>query len=116
MDSGPRSLARRTVLRQRGHGPVDRLPHGRAPRGRRLPRTSMGRPRLYDRTMLNGIVWKFRAGVAWREVPERYGPWASLHTRFRRRAADCTFDRKLQTALARADAAGDIDWLASVDS
>ncbi|MFE9399275.1 transposase [Streptomyces flavidovirens] len=38
-----------------------------------LPPTSMGRPRLDDRTMLNGIVWKFRAGVAWRGVPERYG-------------------------------------------
>ena len=66
--------------------------------------------------MLNGIVWKFRAGVAWRDVPERYGSWASLHTRFRRWAADGTFDRMLQTAQARADAAGDIDWLVSVDS
>ncbi|MGW7200701.1 transposase, partial [Streptomyces chryseus] len=36
-----------------------------------LPRRVMGRPRLDDRTMLNGIVWKFRAGVAWRDVPER---------------------------------------------
>nr|WP_308358638.1 transposase [Streptomyces sp. NEAU-Y11] len=43
-----------------------------------LPRTSMGRPRLDDRTMLNGIVWKSWAGVAWRDVPERYGSWASL--------------------------------------
>ncbi|MER6434541.1 transposase [Streptomyces sp900105245] len=31
-----------------------------------LPRTSMAWPRLDDRTMLNGIVWKFRSGVAWR--------------------------------------------------
>ncbi|MFB7449910.1 transposase [Streptomyces sp. NPDC056194] len=78
-----------------------------------LPRTSMGRPRLDDRTMLNGIVWKFRAGVAWRDVPERYGPWASLHTRFRRWATDGTFGRVLQSAQARADAAGDVDWLVS---
>ncbi|WP_406419622.1 IS5 family transposase [Streptomyces sp. NBC_01614] len=81
-----------------------------------LPRTSMGRPRLDDRTMLNGIVWKFRAGVAWRDVPERYGSWASLHTRFRRWAADGTFGRMLQAAQARADAAGDVGWLVSVDS
>lgn len=59
----------------------------------------MGRPRLDDRTGLNGIVWKFRAGEAWRDVPERYGPWASLHARFRRWAADGTFDRMLQTPL-----------------
>lgn len=76
----------------------------------------MGRPRLDDRTVLNGIVWKFRAGVAWRDVPERYGSWASLHTRFRRWATDGTFDRMLRSAQARADAAGDVDWLVSVDS
>ncbi|MFE9399273.1 transposase [Streptomyces flavidovirens] len=81
-----------------------------------LPSASMGRPRLDDRTMLNGSCGSFRAGVAWRDVPERYGPWASLHTRFRRWAADGTFDRMLRTAQARADAAGDIDWLVSVDS
>ncbi|WP_420082299.1 IS5 family transposase (plasmid) [Streptomyces sp. JL4002] len=81
-----------------------------------LPRPALGRPRLDDRMVLNGIVWKFRTGVPWRDVPERYGPWTSLHTRFRRWAADGTFDRMLQTAQAQADAAGDIDWLVSVDS
>ncbi|WP_145797010.1 transposase [Kitasatospora atroaurantiaca] len=34
-----------------------------------LPKSSTGRPRLDDRTVLNGIVWKFRTGVAWRDVP-----------------------------------------------
>ncbi|WP_438270660.1 IS5 family transposase [Streptomyces platensis] len=81
-----------------------------------LPESLRGRKRLDDRTVLNGIVWKFRTGVAWRDVPERYGPWATLHTRFRRWALDGTFERMLQAAQARADAAGDIDWLVSVDS
>jgi transposase len=81
-----------------------------------LPESLRGRKRLDDRTVLNGIVWKFRTGVAWRDVPERYGPWATLHTRFRRWARDGTFERMLQAAQARADVAGDIDWLASVDS
>ncbi|WP_373558841.1 transposase, partial [Streptomyces sp. WZ.A104] len=52
----------------------------------------------------NGIVWKFRTGTAWRDVPERYGPWATLHTRFRRWALDGTFERMLRAAQARADA------------
>ncbi|MFB7669591.1 IS5 family transposase, partial [Kitasatospora sp. NPDC056138] len=81
-----------------------------------LPRPGTGRPRLDDRTVLNGIVWKFRTGVAWRDVPPRYGSWATLHTRFRRWAEDGTFDRMLRAAQAQADAAGDIDWLISVDS
>ncbi|MGI5163091.1 IS5 family transposase [Spirillospora sp. CA-253888] len=81
-----------------------------------LPRRVMGRPRVDDRRVLNGIVFKFRSGVAWRDVPERYGSWRSLHTRFRRWAADGTFTAMLQAVQARADAAGDIDWLVSVDS
>ncbi|WP_420710959.1 transposase [Streptomyces sp. NRRL S-118] len=36
-----------------------------------LPESLRGRKRLEDRRVLNGIVWKFRAGVAWRDVPER---------------------------------------------
>ncbi|MGM9465691.1 IS5 family transposase [Streptomyces murinus] len=81
-----------------------------------LPESLRGRKRLDDRRVLNGIVWKFRTGTAWRDVPERYGPWATLHTRFRRWAADGTFDRMLRAAQAKADAAGDIAWLVSVDS
>ncbi|RST14711.1 transposase [Streptomyces sp. WAC04770] len=76
-----------------------------------LPESLRGRKRLDDRRVLNGIVWKFRTGTAWRDVPERYGPWATLHTRFRRWAADGTFERMLRTAQAKADAAGDIDNL-----
>ncbi|MGV9346920.1 transposase [Streptomyces spiralis] len=48
-----------------------------------LPVSSRGCKRLDDRRVLNGIVWKFRTGTAWRDVPERYGPWATLHTRIR---------------------------------
>nr|WP_234338060.1 IS5 family transposase [Streptomyces sp. NRRL WC-3725] len=81
-----------------------------------LPRSERGRRRLDDRTVLNGIVWKFRTGTAWRDVPERYGSWATLHTRFRRWAKDGTFERMLRAAQARADAAGDIEWLVAVDS
>ncbi|WP_405786512.1 transposase [Streptomyces sp. NBC_01367] len=36
-----------------------------------LPRSSSGRPRLDDRRVLNGIVWKPRTGAAWRDVPAR---------------------------------------------
>ncbi|MFI6244467.1 transposase [Micromonospora sp. NPDC050795] len=30
-----------------------------------------GRPRVDDRRVLNGIVWRIRAGAAWRDVPVR---------------------------------------------
>ncbi|KOU67456.1 transposase [Streptomyces sp. WM4235] len=81
-----------------------------------LPRSASGRPRLDDRRVLNGIVWKLRTGSAWRDVPERYGSWRTLYTRFRRWALDGTFTRMLAAVQAEKDAAGDIDWLVSVDS
>ncbi|OSP23523.1 MULTISPECIES: hypothetical protein [unclassified Streptomyces] len=37
-------------------------------------------------------------------------------TRFRKRALDGTFSRMLRAAQAEKDAAGDIQWLVSVDS
>ncbi|MFI0424832.1 transposase [Spongiactinospora sp. 9N601] len=40
-----------------------------------------GRPHEDDRRVLDGIVWKVRTGVAWREVPSRYGSRQSLYTR-----------------------------------
>lgn len=57
-----------------------------------------------------------QAGVPWRDVPERYGAWATLHTRSRRWAKDGAFTRMLQAAQARADAADGMSWLVSVDS
>lgn len=75
-----------------------------------------GRPRSDDRVVLNGIVWKLRTGSAWRDVPERYGSWQTLYTRFRRWALDGTFSRMLRVIQAEKDSAGDIQWLVSVDS
>ncbi|MGW9438057.1 transposase [Streptomyces sp. NPDC055607] len=75
-----------------------------------------GRPRLNDRTVLNGIVWKLRTGSAWRDVPEHYGSWQTLYTRFRRWTLDGTFSRILQAVQPDKDEAGDIDWLVSIDS
>ncbi|WP_443057574.1 transposase [Streptomyces sp. IBSBF 2806] len=59
---------------------------------------------------------KFRTGTAWRDVPERHGPWHTLPTRFRRWALDGAFERMLQAAQSQADAAGDIDWLVQIGS
>jgi len=29
--------------------------------------------RVDDRLVINGILWRFRTGAPWRDVPERYG-------------------------------------------
>ncbi|WP_396164959.1 transposase [Corynebacterium sp.] len=58
----------------------------------------------------------FRAGIAWRDLPDYFGPWQTVWKRHRRYAADGTWDAVLSTILADADAAGDIDWTVSVDA
>ncbi|WP_435887671.1 IS5 family transposase [Streptomyces antimycoticus] len=81
-----------------------------------IPRAVTGRPRVSDRQVINGMVYKIRTGISWRDLPERYGPWQTVYTRFRRYALDGVFTRALQQIQARADAAGDIDWLVQIDS
>ncbi|MFF8940620.1 IS5 family transposase [Streptomyces paradoxus] len=81
-----------------------------------IPRAATGRPRVEDRQVINGMVYKIRTGISWRDLPERYGPWKTVYTRFRCYALDGVFTRALRQIQARADAAGDIDWLVQIDS
>ncbi|MEU8117052.1 IS5 family transposase [Micromonospora sp. NPDC048947] len=69
------------------------------------------------RTVLNGILFRVRTGVPWRDLPERYGSWKTVYERHRRWSADGTWDRLLQAVQADADLAGRIDWgMVGVDS
>jgi len=42
--------------------------------------------------MLNGMVWIARSGAPWRDLPERYGPWKSVYSRFRKWIDDGILD------------------------
>ena len=43
-----------------------------------------GRPAQDNRKIVNGILWRIRTGVPWRDVPEEYGKWMTVYQRFRR--------------------------------
>jgi transposase len=47
-----------------------------------LPNKSRGVPRVNDRRVLNGILWRFRTGSPWGDIPERYGPSTTCYSRF----------------------------------
>ncbi|MFE1265750.1 transposase [Streptomyces albogriseolus] len=81
-----------------------------------MPESLLGRQRLDDRTVLNGIVGKLCTGTARRDVPERYGPWATPQTWFHRRVLGGTCERMLRAARTGADTAGDVDWPVPADS
>lgn len=51
-----------------------------------------GRPRKCNHTILNGIIWIARSGVPWRDLPERYGPWETVCSRFRKWIEDGILD------------------------
>lgn len=68
------------------------------------------------RMVLEGIAWRFRTGTPWRDVPERFGSWNTLHKRHSRWADDGTYERLHQHLLGEADREGELDWLVSVDS
>ncbi len=83
-----------------------------------LPRRTgrAGRPFADARTMVEAIIYRYRCGIAWRDLPELFGPWQTVWTWHRRLTAEGTWDLVLQRLLADADARDLIDWSVSVDS
>ena len=61
----------------------------------RLPNKPRGVPRVDDRRVLNGILWRFRTGSPWSEIPERYGPPTTCYNRFVRWRKAGVWDRLL---------------------
>jgi transposase len=47
--------------------------------------------------------------LPWRDLPERYGPWQTVYSRFRRRHLAGVWERVLTSLQAEADAEGDLD-------
>lgn len=58
-----------------------------------------GRPPKDNRIMLNGMVWIARSGAPWRDLPERYGPWNSVYSRFRKVSVKSFAPYKLKRRL-----------------
>jgi len=77
---------------------------------------AMGRPMRDHRALVEGAIYRYRTGVAWRDLPAEFGPWQTVWKRHHRFSIDGTWDRVLIALQARADADGQIDWRLSVDS
>ncbi|GHO77269.1 hypothetical protein KSD_50400 [Ktedonobacter sp. SOSP1-85] len=43
-----------------------------------------GRPATDHRLVIEGMLWVVRTGSSWRELPERFGPWSTVASRYQR--------------------------------
>ena len=77
----------------------------------RPPRGSKGgKPYVDHRRVINGLLWLDRTGAPWRDIPERYGPWSTLASRFYRWREQGLWQRILDALQQQADAEGLLDW------
>jgi transposase len=75
-----------------------------------------GKPLRDSRQVIDGIIYRYRTGIPWRDLPADFGPWQTVWKRHRRYAREGLWDRLLTSLVAQADAAGLVDWTVSVDS
>lgn len=69
------------------------------------------------REQFNGVLWRFRTGSGWRDVPERYGAWSTVYSRFRSWVASGFFESLMEALIAEAALRGKVGLtLVSVDS
>jgi len=68
-----------------------------------------GRPALDHRRVVNGILWVLRTGAPWRDMPERYGKWQTVYSRFRRWRQAGIWERVLAALQQQADEGGELD-------
>ncbi len=74
------------------------------------PRKKKGRRRAEDRRIVNGILWILRTGAPWRDLPERYGSWSTVYSRFYRWRKAGYWDRILAALQQHADTQGELHW------
>jgi len=67
------------------------LPPERKPQG--------GRPAKDNRLMLNAMLYWLNTGVPWRDLPERFGPWKSVYTRWRTWSLQGVWDSVLKSLI-----------------
>jgi len=56
-----------------------------------------------NRIFVEAVIYRFRSGIAWRDLPERFGNWKAVHTRFSRWAEKGIWSHVFEMLAADAD-------------
>jgi len=46
-----------------------------------------------NRVFVEAVLYRYRAGIPWRDLPERFGDWKNVHRRFSRWAESGVWER-----------------------
>ncbi len=58
-----------------------------------------GRPATDHRLIVEALLWVARTGSSWRELPERFGPWSTVASRYHRWLKEGLWTRILHVLL-----------------
>jgi transposase len=63
-----------------------------------------GRPAVDHRVVVEGMLWVARTGSSWRELPERFGPWSTVASRYQRWCKEGLWTQIVRTLLLQESA------------
>src|SRR4051812_11233846 len=56
-----------------------------------------------DRLFVEAVLYRYRVGIPWRDLPERFGDWKKVQTRFCRSATTGVWERVFRHSAGGAD-------------
>ena len=69
-----------------------------------------GRTNHDHRTLLNGKIWRAKTGTPWRDLPERYGKWKTVYSRWLHWRDAGVWQRVGEALQQEADHNGEVAW------
>jgi transposase len=64
---------------------------------------SVGVTAADNRLFVEAVLYRYRAGIPWRDLPERFGDWKNIHRRFSRWAESGVWERVFRCLAEDAD-------------
>lgn len=87
--------SRRYALRDDQWTRIEKLLPGRA--------DTVGVTARDNRLFVEAVIYRYRAGIPWRDLPERFGDWKNTHRRHSRWAASGVWERVFKALTEDAD-------------